>query len=193
MIVKRDRGGEGLGRSFTSRLMRPRGYIRGRRQIETYESRGAEEARERNFVMREYERKRAEHPQHPYHWRINVHPAIVHLRLISSRRLTVRRGSYRGHANVANNENSLNLCVGAKVRGTRKDLCAILLARTRGRVAWTLAEVEKRKERGGRVRAISFQSDLCVISSRKASLFSQQPLSLTRPDILPRRFFLYPR
>lgn len=51
----------------------------------------------------------------------------------------------------------------------------------------------KKKEGGGRFRAISFQSDLCAIPSRKASLFSQQ-LSLTRPDILrPRDFFLYPR
>lgn len=124
MIVKRDRGGEGLGRSFTSRLMRPRGYIRGRRQIETYESRGAEEARERNFVMREYERKRAEHPQHPYHWRINVHPAIVHLRLISSRRLTVRRGSYRGHANIANERKLTKLVCRSKSKGhEERSLC----------------------------------------------------------------------
>ena len=44
---------------------------------------------------------------------------------------------------------------------------------------------------GGRFRAISFQSDLCAIPSRKASLFSQHPLFPYPPSA--RDFFLYPR
>lgn len=49
--------------------------------------------------MRGYERN-IRNIRSAYHWRINVHPAIVHL-LISSRRLTVIEV-----ANVANNDSS---------------------------------------------------------------------------------------